>query len=102
MYFVFQSIHIVMHHSRTHSHNHELCNEYTTTQTFDYKYTIEFPKGKPCLICDCHFSINDLPKISIYRSISLLVQGILNESPIHLHFQELFSLKSPRAPPVRQ
>jgi hypothetical protein len=97
---VFQSVHIVWHHSHAHADNHILCNEHTTAQAFHYKYSIDSQNDNPCSICDYHFSINDIPKTSIIRSVLPLIQGIFNELEIHFLFQEIFSLKSPRAPPA--
>jgi len=97
---VFQSFHIVVHHSHTDLHNHELCNHHLPKQSISYDYVIESQHDQSCPICDYQFSINDLPNILFLASVVPLKKGILNELEVHFPFQTLFSHKSPRAPPV--
>lgn len=91
-----------MHHPSGHSQNYELCNGHEPIQAFQNKYSIELQKHELCPICAYHFSINDIPKASIFRSALPLAQDLFKELVIHLPFQQLFSNKSPRAPPVFQ
>lgn len=96
----FQSFHIVWHHSHGSHGDHELCHIKVSAKPLCSVIKTVSQKDKHCLICEYQFPINDLPKVSIFRSITPVIKSSLNEFGIQLYFQQVFSNKSPRAPPT--
>lgn len=97
---IFQSIHIVWHHSHGYKSECQLIDK----ETYDID-PCTFPKKiaqweKKCPICEYKFSINDLPELSSFRSIIPGFTCSFKEIATQQHYKRVFLEKSPRAPPV--
>jgi hypothetical protein len=95
----FQSYHIMHHHAE---YDMEKYGEYCcSTSKPDYRDDFVISNTETdCVICNYKFSTNDLPKASVFRSISLVIKSCLNELKKQIPFQQVFSDKSPRSPPT--
>ena len=97
---LFQSLHIVWHHSHGYKCKPTLCSQtITTTDSHsNNKYVAE--EENTCPICEYQFSTNDLPKISFFNpeipAIACNYIKIANQQ----QYKQFFSDKTPRAPPV--
>jgi len=98
---IFQTIHIVEHHSHAHKsdHNHSLK---TVTNSYSHSEGENlFQKEKICPICEYQFSINDLPSITLFNAAApVLLLSAYNAVATEQHYRHVFSEKTPRAPPV--
>jgi len=96
----FQSIHIVWHHSHRISynapcHNAVDCLDYTRTAFFHSNST------NHCPICEYQLSINTLPDIPFFEAVIPIICGVFKVLSVTKPHQEVFALKSPRAPPAQ-
>jgi hypothetical protein len=96
----FQSFHIVWHQSHGYRSNLKWYHAEITKRPSQTDLKTAQQKDQPCSICEYQFSINDLPELTIFRSITPVIESSLNELEIQLPFQQTFSIKSPRAPPA--
>ncbi len=97
---VFQSLHIVWHHSHDYKCNHILCHIQQTGQNIQAEINTASQKDNHCPICEYQFSINDLPKIFLFSTNTLLIDSFLKKLELQFYFQQLITIKSPRAPPA--
>jgi len=96
----FQSIHIVWHHSHCISHNatcHNVvdCHDYTGTAFIHSNST------NHCPICEYQLSINTLPDIPFFEAVIPIICRVFKVLSVTKPHQEVFVLKSPRAPPAQ-
>ena len=97
---LFQSVHIVWHNSQTNKNEYRCCHTETCdTDSPDESENIT-QKEDVCQICEYQFSLNDLPGISIFRSIIPSFSYSLNVIAFQQDFKQGFTVKSPRAPPL--
>ena len=96
----FQAFHIIWHHSHDYHGHHKLYQVEVTKKPFQTDIRAASQKKKHCPICNYEFSINDLPKVFIFRSINLVIESSLNKLELQLPFQQAISIKVPRAPPI--
>ena len=97
---VFQSVHIVWHHSHGYKCEHNHCFQTITKTDFHSNGENVSEKEKTCPICEYQFSINDLPKISFFSPVIPAIVSIYNEITTQQQYKQVFSDKTPRAPPV--
>lgn len=97
---LFQLFHIVWHHSHGYKCEHTLCSQ-TITNTDFYSTGDNISENeKTCPICEYQFSINDLPKISFFNAVIPVFACTYNEVATQQQYKQVFSDKTPRAPPV--
>ncbi|MBN2728719.1 MAG: hypothetical protein JXR53_05795 [Bacteroidales bacterium] len=97
---LFQSVHVVWHHSHGDQGEHTLCAQTITRTDFQSNNKNVSEKEKTCPICEYQFSINDLPKISFFNPA--IPENACNYLKIakQQQYKQVFSDKTPRAPPV--
>lgn len=99
-FILFQSVHIVWHHSHGYKCEHNQCFQ-TITNTDIHLYGENVSeKEKTCPICEYQLSINDLPKISFFNAVIPVFDCTYIEVVIQQQYKQVFSDKTPRAPPV--
>jgi hypothetical protein len=92
----FQSLHIASHHHDEPGCIHSCCHtDHSQSMSEIFSKT-----EKACLLCEYEFSINDVPEISHLRVSTPIINGSFQERNIQVHFQEVSSYKSSRAPPA--
>ena len=98
---IFQSFHIVWSHSHVYK-----CEEHNnSSKTISNKDFIKYSKylsetEDTCNICEYQFSINDLPKISFFTAGITVFEVTHNKVATKEKYNQIFSVKTPRAPPV--
>ena len=97
---IFQSVHVIRHHSNTHKCEHNLCSQTLTNTDFHSNGENVLEREKTCPICEYQFSINDLPKISFFNAVIPVFVCTYNEVTTQQQYKPVFSDKTPRAPPV--
>jgi hypothetical protein len=97
---VFQAIHITWHQVHDDHITHHFCHADLIVQHSQPDEEILSEKENYCPVCEYKFSINDLPKISVYRTVIPVIVGSVRETQIQLLFQSVILIKSPRAPPA--
>lgn len=97
---LFQSIHVVWHHSRTYICGHNLCSQTITNKDFLTNGENISEKEKICPICEYQFSINDLPKISFYSPAILAIACNYIKTTNRQRYKQVVTDKTSRAPPV--
>lgn len=96
---LFQSFHIVWHHSHGYQSEHCLsCHETTDTDSCINIENIS-EKEKTCMICAYQFSINDVAEISFFTSVIPVFACIFGETATQQQYKQVVANKSPRAPP---
>lgn len=96
----FQSIHIVWHHSHRISYNvpcHNTVDCPGSTETA----ILHSSSISHCPICEYQASINALPDISFFEAVIPTICSIFKVLSVTKTHQEVFALKSPRAPPIQ-
>lgn len=97
---IFQSVHIVWHHPNGYKNQCRHCEKETAENT-SYSFAKDVSqKENICPICEYQFSINDLPIISIFRTIIPEIACLFNEIAVQQQYNQIFSDKTPREPPV--
>lgn len=96
---IFQSVHIVWHHSYDHSEIGGLsCCTGNGPDSCEDVSGISKNAGH-CPICEFQFTVNILPDFSIQMAIIPIVTGTCHDiAPLKPHLQ-IVALKLPRAPP---
>ncbi|PKQ61892.1 hypothetical protein BZG01_18340 [Labilibaculum manganireducens] len=96
----FQSVHIVWHHAHGYKCEHHLChaessdkNSHTSTENLS-------EKENACPICEYQFSINNLPELSVIKSEIPVLAYSYNQVAAVQQYVQVFSNKTPRAPPI--
>lgn len=97
---LFQSVHIVRHHSHDIKCEHEHCHQTIADKGFHSNVEINSEKEKSCLICEFEFSINDLPEIAFFSPAINVIDFNYAEIATQEARIQVLSEKSPRAPPV--
>ncbi len=97
---IFQSLHVVRHHSHNNKVEHHICHHKTTDKCCPDTSESISQEEKICAICEYHFSLNDIPKIFIFRSIIPEFICSINQTATQQGYQQVFRDKSPRAPPA--
>lgn len=97
---LFQSIHVVWHHSHSYKCEHNLCSQTITNKDLHTNGENISEKEKTCSICAYQFAINDLPTISFFNPVIPIFICDYNEIATQHHYKQVFSDKTPRAPPV--
>ena len=97
---LFQSVHIVWHHSHGYKCKDNFCHQTIADKEFYPNEKNVTEKEKTCPICEYQFSINDLPKISFFSPVISGIAYVYNEIATQQQYKQLFSDKTPRAPPV--
>lgn len=97
---LFQSVHFVRHHSHDYNCEHYLCHQTIADINFHTNGENLSEEVKKCLICEYHFSINELPEISVSGRVIPSITCIYNEIVIQQQHKQVISIKVPRAPPV--
>lgn len=95
---LFQSVHIVWHNSQTNK-NHYCQKETCDNDSADKTENIS-QEEDVCQICEYQFSLNDVPNIFIFRPILPEIASTLTGIAAPQQYNQVFSEKSPRAPPV--
>jgi hypothetical protein len=97
---LFQSIHVVWHHSHTYKCEHNLCSQTITNNDIHTNGENVSEKEKTCPICAYQFAINDLSTISFFNPVIPIFICDYNEIATQHHYKKVYSDKSSRAPPV--
>jgi len=97
---LFQSIHVVWHHSHAYKCEHNLCSQTITNKDLHTNGENVSEKEKICPICAYQFAINYLPTISYFKPFIPIFIYDYNEIATQQHYKQVFSDKTPRAPPV--
>lgn len=97
---VFQSVHIIWHHSHGYKCEHNHYSQTITSKDLHQNSKNVSEKEKVCLICEYHFSINDLPNISFFNAVIPVCECTYNKVVAHQQYKQVFSDKTPRAPPI--
>ena len=97
---IFQSIHIVWHHSHDYTNEQHLCLIETNDKDNFNKIENISQKEEICPICEYQFSLNNLPKISIFRTIIPKFTCSYIEIASQKQYKQVFRDKSSRAPPI--
>ena len=97
---LFQSVHIVWHHSQNYKFEHYFCHHKETDKESQTKYESISENKESCLICEYKFPINDSPKVFFFSSNIPVNAYIYNEIDKQQQYKQVFSDKTPRAPPV--
>lgn len=98
---VFQSAHIVWHHSRDHEHKHLIGGKkYSSENQSHALTTIISQKDNLCPICEYQFSSNDRSDILILKAKISEINCVFNEIVTLRYKKQDFSKKPARAPPV--
>jgi hypothetical protein len=98
--FLFQSLHILWHHSHVNKSEHNQYFQTITKTDFHSNGENVSEKKYKCPICAYKFSINDLPKIYFYYSIISVIACIYIELVQQYKYMQVFLVKTTRAPPV--
>lgn len=96
----FQSLHILWHHSHGYKSEHHVCHQNLyeiDSNTININIA---EREKTCPICEYQFSILDLPEIAFLSSIIPVFSRILKEEAKQQQYKQVFSDRTPRAPPV--
>ena len=96
----YQPFHIVWHHSHDSHAHHDCCHADEEKEISSIGINVSSDGNKHCPVCEYHFPINDLPKVSLFRSVGLSIERYLCEIEIRLPLKQVVSNKSPRAPPL--
>lgn len=97
---LFQSVHIVWHHSHSYEYEHDICHKKTSkTNSYSKNGTLSETE-ETCLICEYKFSINDSPEFFFFHSIIPSIACIYKQIDKQQPYTPFFSDKSPRAPPI--
>jgi len=96
---VYQPYHIVVHHSEEILCHHTCCHT-ETEQSSDVQFKIFSENDEPCPICNYHFPIKNLPKVFHFTSSLAVFEGFINPLQQIRIYQQLVSIKIPRAPPL--
>jgi len=97
---LFQSIHIVWHHSHDYKCEHQLCHTESSDKDSNNNSVNISQHEKICPICEYQFSINDLPRVLFSKAIVPLYICTLFEINKQQQNKQIFTDKSPRAPPI--
>lgn len=97
---MFQSFHIVWHHSHSYKCEHHICHQKLSDKDSHTKRKNISKKENTCPICEYQFSVNDLPKISFFSTYIPVFVCTYNEIAIQEQHKQVFLDKTPRAPPV--
>ena len=103
----YQPWHVVWHHSQELCSQHGCCQlnaEHSAKEAVGCDGPVLNPtpeKEEPCPICDYHFPVNILPKFFYYPTNNLVAESAVTDLKIRLPFQQVTSVKSPRAPPAK-
>ena len=95
---IFQSVHIVWHHSHSVADNHHVDNV-IDNQRLQGEAKSVLTEDNHCPICEYKFSIHNLPAIFVFEANLAIIKGIQNETAETLLHQEVYSTKSSRGPP---
>ncbi|GEM_PF-1481409 len=97
---IFQSVHIVWHHSQGYKCQHYRCFSKIVNADSHSNTKNVSEKEKICPICEYRFSINDLPKIFLFNATIAGFSHIYVEIIKPQQYKRFFSDKTPRAPPI--
>jgi hypothetical protein len=97
---LFQSFHIVWHHSPLLKGNHHLYHAEAPTKHLPKDEITLSKLEKRCPICDYRFSMNSLPGLSLFKTIIPVVTGHQEAFNIGQPPQLVIRLSSTRGPPV--
>jgi hypothetical protein len=97
---LFQSVHIVWHKSKANKNEHHCCHSEACDKDSSEKTENISQKEDVCQICEFHFSLNDLPTISIFSSVIPAFTCSLNVETSRQYYRQDLIKKSPRAPPI--
>lgn len=97
---LFQSLHIVWHHSHGYKCEHTHCSQTVTNTDFHSDKENVSEKEKTCIICEYQFSINDLPIIPFFNPAIHTIACNYTKTANQQQYKPVFSDKTPRAPPV--
>jgi hypothetical protein len=97
---IYQTVHIVWHHSHGYTCEHNQCFQTITNKDLHLNGENISQKENTCPICEYQFSINDLPKISFFNAVIPEFSCVFNEIATQKQYKQVFTDKSPRAPPV--
>ncbi len=95
---IFQSIHIVWHHTHAVLHNEnvsiiENCNIHNN------EIVLISDNIEHCAICEYEFSVNNVPNGFYFDTVLLFIKDLVNQNIVNKALQQIFSFKTPRAPP---
>lgn len=97
---VFQSLHIVWHHSN------EEADSYINTECQSYHYqgfqeesVDTSSESIHCLVCAYKFPKNNIQHVSVFYVVIPLVGKLFRETLVIQPVEQIIALKSPRAPP---
>lgn len=95
---IFQSVHIVWHHSHSVADNHHI-NNINDNQRLQGEAISVLTEDNHCPVCEYEFAIHNLPAIFVFEANLPIIKGIQNETAeAQLHL-EVYSTKSSRGPP---
>jgi hypothetical protein len=98
---IFQSIHIVWHHSNAHSesYTHTCCS--LGKNCLPDKGSINISESdEHCPLCEYEFSVNNIPGFSVINTGIPYIIYVLNDNEIDIIYQASTSFNPPRAPPI--
>lgn len=96
---LFQSIHVVWRHSHPSKCEHNLCSQTITNKVHTNGENVSEKEGT-CPICAYQFAINNFPTITFFNPVIPIFICDYNEIATQQYYKQVFSDKTPRAPPV--
>lgn len=98
----FQSFHVLSHHSGKHQeyHEHDARGTRLPAQEMMLIVMYKVQDHEHCPVCEFQFSVNDLPKVSVFRVLAPRISRLYTEKATRQANNQDFPVKSPRAPPV--
>ncbi len=97
---IFQSVHIVWHHSHGFKCEHHHCQQIAPHEDFHSYFENISDEVSKCPICDYQFPVNNLPEVSFLGTLLPLHTCIYIELNQQSQYKQVFSDKTPRAPPT--
>lgn len=97
---VFQSIHIVKHHSNVSNFEQHFCGHIEIEDLYTASHEFYSFEDRSCLICDYQFSINDLPKVLYFGKEIPALKYTYIEIAVLKPFNQFSYDKTPRGPPI--
>ena len=98
----YQPWHVLKHHAQKSQCCHTCCHSTIEKKVCDFSHCITSAseKQESCPVCEYHFPLNILPKLSLFKPKNPNLEAQLFGLEASLFYQQIISRKSPRAPPT--
>lgn len=97
---IFQSLHIVWHHSHGYECEHHHCHKESPDKNSALNTQNLSDTENTCLICEFEFSITDVPELFIKKKEIPVLTYTYSEVATQQQYKQIFTDKTPRAPPI--